>query len=302
MDSSASVAPAGQTVSSADPTVADSATADPYLSSRPVSAKSIGHTSYVLKVRLENGLAAVFKPRSSAPLGDRRYKGEIAAYRLGRALGLTNLPVAIPGAFPASAIRRALSTPDAIDEFDRKATIERDGSLRGALMPWIEHYETLALESGEARARWELWLTDARAEVPEKDRPLARAISTMIAFDYVTANWDRWSGGNVARDTATGTVLFVDNDGAFYDAPPQASLSRQLALLRKITRFSRSFVGALRALDTVGLAEVMGHDLRGEPLLADHILRDVDARRRAVLEVVDAQIARAGESATLAFE
>ena len=41
----------------------------------------------------------------------------------------------------------------------------------------------------------------------------------MIVFDYLTANWDRWSGGNVAEDSANGKLLFVDNDGAFYDPP-----------------------------------------------------------------------------------
>src|SRR5579859_462624 len=51
----------------------------------PIAAKSIGHTSYVLKITLADGSRGVFKPRSRRPLGDRRYRGEIAAYRLAAA-------------------------------------------------------------------------------------------------------------------------------------------------------------------------------------------------------------------------
>ena len=88
----------------------------------------------------------------------------------------------------------------------------------------------------------------ARASVPDDQRALAGTVSTLVAFDYVTGNWDRWSGGNVAQDGATGNVLYVDNDGAFYESPPADALAHQLALLQRVRRFSKSFVDALRAL------------------------------------------------------
>lgn len=274
---------------------------DPYLTSRPVAARSIGHTSYVLKVKLDNGLAVAYKPRSRLPLGDRRYRGEIAAYRLGRALGLDNVPCAFPRAFPASELRAALATKEAAEEFDRKALLEPTGVVRGALIPWIERYEELPLEKRAARIGWEQWLTDPRAQIPPADRPLARALSTMLAFDYVTANWDRWSGGNVVRDGATGTVLFVDNDGAFYELPPQ-SLAGQAEFLRKVLRFSRSFVAALRGLDGAALRDVFGEEQPDQPLLPDRTIEQVDARRQTVLGFVDAQALRWGEATTLSFE
>jgi hypothetical protein len=256
----------------------------------------------VLKIRLDNGLFAAYKPRSRLPLGDRRYKGEIAAYRLARALGLDNVPTALPRAFEASRLRRALPTPEAADDFDRRALVDASGVIRGALMPWIEHYEPLAIEEGAARARWERWLTDVSVPVAESDRPMARALSTMLAFDHVTGNWDRWSGGNVVRDGATGKLLYVDNDGAFYEAPPRASLAHQLAFLQRVRRFSRSFVAALRSTDEAMIREALGQDVDGKPLLSERVLADVEARRRAVLGVIDAQIADAGEAETLAFE
>jgi len=279
---------------------ANGVAADPYLAGHPVAARSIGHTSYVLKVRLDSGLAAAYKPRSRLPLGDRRYRGEIAAYRLGRALGLSNVPLAMPRAFAAAELRAAFGTKDGAEEFDRKALVEPGGKVRGALIPWIDRYEELPLETRAERRRWEPWLTDPNAQIPAQDRPLACALSTMLAFDYVTGNWDRFSGGNVVRDGATGTLLFVDNDGAFYESPP--SLARQAELLARVIRFSRSFVARLRDLDATMLRDVLGYEAPAEPLLPAQTIDQVDARRRTVLRFVDAATARWGEPAALAFE
>ncbi|MGD0675272.1 MAG: hypothetical protein ABSC94_07625 [Polyangiaceae bacterium] len=276
--------------------------ADPYLDSAPVAARSIGHTSYVLKVRLANGRAAAFKPRSTLPLGDRRYKSEIAAYRIARALGVRNVPLAMPRAFVGQALRRAFGSADAATDFDQKVRPDSNGEVRGALIPWIDRYEELPLEAPEWRSKWQRWLTETEVNIPAPSLPLARDLSTLLVFDYVTANWDRWSGGNVARDEATGTVLFMDNDAAFYESPPRAALARQLNLLRRVVRFSRGFVTSLRALDKSALRDSLGQDLGGEALLSDSLVDAADARRKTALAVIDDQIARTGEAATLSFE
>jgi hypothetical protein len=291
-DASASAeAPRPSSVAAAAPV------SDPLLTAPPIKARSIGHTSFVLKVTLEGGAAAAYKPRSRKRLGDRRYRAEIAAYRLARALGIDNVPRAEPRAFQASALRAACSVGGAADDFDQLALSDADGSVRGAITPWIEKYEVLPLEQPAWRAKWTAWLTDATSDVPGDQHAIARSVSTMIAFDYVTANWDRWSGANIARDGATGNVLFVDNDGAFYEAPPADSLARQLALLKRVVRFSRSFVGALRALDAEKLRGVIGDESPGVPLLSDALVTAADQRRRRAVEVIDAK----GDAA-LAFE
>ena len=263
---------------------------------KPARASSVGHTSYVLKVTLDDGHVVAFKPRSRLALGDRRYKGEIAAYRLAVALDLPNVLPAVPRGFPAEPLRAV------VEGFDAKARVDDDGRVRGAMMPWLKTYRVLPLETDAWRARWEPWVFDAGAAVPDAERARAAAIATMIAFDYLTANWDRYSGGNVAEDRATGTVLFVDNDGAFYDPPDAAALRKQLASVRRLARFSRRFVAALRALDRPRLAAAIGDETPGDPLLSDRVLRGVDDRRRAILAAVDTRIGDAGEGATLAFE
>jgi hypothetical protein len=292
--------PAPQTASASAsvdvPAVAPAPPADPYLTGEPTSAKSIGHTSYVLKVTLEGGAVAVFKPRSKLPLGDHRYKGEIAAYRLAAALGLDNVPRAIARSFDASRLR-ALRP-----EFDEKGLVDDDGRVRGALMPWIDQYRVLPLEEPKQRARWEPWLFDSHAIIPDDQRVVAASIATMIAFDYLTANWDRWSGANVAEDGATGKVLFVDNDGAFYEWPAPASLARQRTQLERVTRFSRRFVMALRTLEADKLRAALGEETPGVPLVSERILQGVASRRAVVLQIIDGRIAQAGESSTLWFD
>jgi hypothetical protein len=293
-DASASTAPSvsAAPVATASPVAA----VDPYLTAYPVSSKSIGHTSYVLKLRLEGGAVAVFKPRSKVPLGDHRYRGEIAAYRLATALGVNHVPRAIPRSFDAATLRALQS------DFAEKGLPDDDGRIRGALMPWIDGYRVLPLEEKEARAQWEAWLFDTHSSIPDDRRALAASVSTMLAFDYVTANWDRWSGGNVAEDAATGKVLFVDNDGAFYEWPDPASLARQRALLGRVTRFSRRFVAALRGMDAAKVREALGDEAVGVPLVPERVVAGIVARCDAVVGVVDARIANAGERETLVFE
>ena len=247
---------------------------DPYVAADPASAKSIGHTSYVLKLTLDGGHDAVFKPRSKLPLGDRRYKGEIAAYRLATALGLDNVPRADP-----ARLRRRRSSARCGRDFDAQGLVDDDGRVRGALMP-VDRRAIASCPSRRARgARAGSRGSSTRTR---RSRTISarspRSISTMIAFDYVTANWDRWSGGNVAEDGATGKVLFVDNDGAFYEWPAPATLARQLAMVERVTRFSRRFVDALRALDEARLRDAaLGEESPGCRCLPER----VDRRRRA---------------------
>jgi hypothetical protein len=271
-----------------------------YASASPLSGKSVGHTSVVFKLKLEGGLEAAYKPRSHR--GHDRYKGEVAAYRLAVALGLPNVPLAIPRSFPVTSLRAALgdATP-ARELFDHEAVADSNGSIAGALIPWIPKLEFLPLESDEWSTRYRPWLT-GDAGMAEDQRALARQISTMVVFDYLTGNWDRWSGGQIGIDRSTGTLLFLDNDGAFFDPPPSGPLASQLARLAKISRFSRSFVGKVRALDPNATRAALGDEQPGVPLLGGHALAEIDARRRRALGIIDAKLVELGEAQVLTFE
>jgi len=272
-----------------------------YATQLPVWGKAIGRTSVVFKLRLEGGLEAAWKPRSKR--GAFRYRGEIAAYRLGRALGLSNVPPALPRSFAMAELRRALGDPSsgAGKLLADEAVPDRRGEVSGALIPWIPDLHFLDLEAEPKRSEWRAWL-GSKSPVPPEKRKLAEQISTMIVFDYLTANWDRWSGGNVGTDATGQAVLYIDNDGAFFDPPPPAPLAKQRSLLADDARFSRRFIAALRGLDVDAARKAMGEDAPGEPLLAPRVLAGLEERRKTALAVVDARIAKDGEDKVLEFE
>jgi len=263
-----------------------------FATAKPLSGKSIGHTSVVFKLRLEGDLSAAYKPESKR--GHTRYRGEIAAYRLGVALGLRNVPPALPRAFDADALKSAVGTEAIYDD----VVIAKDGRVHGAIIPWIKGLDFVPLERDPWLARWHGWLAKGGA-IEGDQRATASQISTMVVFDYVTGNWDRWSGGNVGIDAAKTTILYVDNDGAFFDPPPAPALARQLAILEKVDRFSRSFITALRALD---LRAAIGDEQPGTPLLATRVLEQAEARRKKALAVVDAKVKALGDGEVLFFE
>ena len=279
---------------------AGSADLSGYLDAAPKSGKSVGHTSVVFKLDLAGDLVAAYKPESKR--GHRRYRGEIAAYRLGLGLHLRNVPPALPRAFDPKDLRAAVAKDAAAAKlFDDEAVVATDGKIHGAIIPWIPKLEFLPLEGAPWRARFTGWLSHDGV-IPEEQRALAGQISTMIAFDLITGNWDRWSGGNVGLDRATNTLLFIDNDGTFFDPVPPQPLAAQLALLKKVDHFSKSFVKSVRAMDVISLADAIGFEVSPEPLLSPKVLAAADERRRKVLEIVDGKIAAWGEASVLSFE
>jgi hypothetical protein len=267
----------------------------------PVWGKSIGHTSVVFKLKLEGGAQAAYKPHSHR--GAARYKGEIAAYRLARALGLSNVPPALPRSFAWTELYAALGgeATEAGKLLKEETVGDAHGNVPGAIIPWIDHLTFVPLDAEPARSSWRGWLA-TKGSVPEDKKKLAGQISTMIVFDYLTGNWDRWSGGNIGMQEGGQMLLFIDNDGAFFDPPPPGPLASQLGLLKDDAKLSRSFVDALRSLDLDAARAAMGELGPGEPLLSTHVLAGFETRRKAALAIIAARVAADGEDKVLVFE
>ena len=271
-----------------------------YATAKVVSGKSIGHTSVALKLSLEDNLVAAWKPRTTR--GPWRYKGEIAAYRLATALGLPNVPEAIPRSFPLVEVVKAVTgrSADTASLLSTEAIPDDHGMIPGALIPWIPHLTFLALEAEPLLSEWRGWLSGA-AEIPADKKTLAAQVSTMIVFDYITGNWDRWSGENVGLGENRDLVLYIDNDGAFYERPPQKPLAAQRARLEADNRLSRTFVGKLGALDDVALKAALGDEAPGEPLLSDKARAGVLARALDAKKLIADKVKKLGEDVVIAF-
>ena len=151
------------------------------------------------------------------------------------------------------------------------------------------------LERDPLHAQWSAALKhdappgDAGADLAR----LAAQMSTLIVFDVLDGNWDRWSGGNIGF--ARGTYLYIDNDGAFFPSPPAKAMSRGWERLDEVDRFSRDLVTRLRAFDDAdgGVLAASG--------LSDAAQKGFRERRARVLTVIDAKIAKYGEPSVLVF-
>lgn len=282
----AATASATATVATTAPALPEPASAEAaaWESDPLLSAKAIGHTSVVFKLRFKSGKVAAFKPASRR--GGGRFRGEVAARRLALALGIGDrVPPAHVVLLPGAALRAALG--EGAKLYDDEVLPDKTGNVQGALIPWVEKLAFPPFERDPWVPRWKGWL--GSGELPKgADLALAGSFSILVMFDYLTANFDRFSGGNIGQ-TDQG-ILFIDNDGAFLPAlHPEAQKKNEERLLAT-RRFSRSFVAHLRELRDfpLGLSAVFGLDREGAPLLTASVVEGVKARLDKVLAHVEA--------------
>jgi hypothetical protein len=266
--------------------------------SAPLSAaKSIGHTSVVFKLTFKDGRVAAFKPESKR--GKLRYRSEAAAFRLSKPLSITNVPTALLVKLSRKDLSAALAN-DTSRALFADEVVDHDGLVRGALMPWVPHLSFVPFETEPARTRWRGWMK-AGSTPSGPNAENAPELSALCVFDAVTGNWDRWSGANFGFDDDTKHLLFVDNDGAFFDPAPPGPYAEQLAILKSMERFPRATIASARALDLGALDTALGVDELGAPLLTASQRAAILKRRDDVLAVVDAKIKSLGDDAVLSF-
>lgn len=276
-------------------------------------AKSVGSTSVVLKVPLDGGLYGAFKPETRKH-GDR-WRAEVAAYRLSRALGIDNVPVSVPRPTKLSALEASSKSASMRRILREQVIAGDDGRVRGAMIAWVHGLSRLPLENDPLFTAFGEWLSQtppkkllelrvgktARKRVHDA-APLAPQISTLIAFDHLTGNRDRWSGHNVLVDVTGTRLVFLDNNLAFDAALDVAATKKRAFMLNRVQRFSRSFLQKARALGREQLVMALGRDDRDEPLLTDAQIDAVFARRDELVAWVDELIAKYGEDRVLCFD
>jgi hypothetical protein len=268
----------------------------------PKSFKPVGSTSTVFRMRLSSTIDAAWKAASlDRPRGPTN---EVAAYRLARCLGLDNVPPAISRAIPFARIH-ALLAPQAAphwNEISGSLGAHEDSIVEGAAIYWIPELVDVGVDLRSGLRRASTWLA-IDGVLPDAQRGLGASLSTMLGFDYLIGNRDRWSGHNVSGDPAATTVYIRDHDLAF---PSQLTASAERQLFddtRVAQRFSRSFYAGLQALTRARLQQEFAQDPVGaqRPLLNERQLQGVVERRQALLTYIDALIAQHGNAAVLVF-
>jgi hypothetical protein len=200
-----------------------------------------GGSSITFKLTIEGGGRAAFKPDQEA--GFSRYRAELAAYRLSELLGYGRVPPSCERTLGAQSMMAAAGTDDPFRaRLGRELRVGSGGGVRGAAILWVDGIRPLDLFPGE---------------VPR--HPLVQRLSDMILFDELTANWDRWSGGNVFTDASGGDLVLIDNAAAFGPVGAERR-ARMDAVLDRAVSPSPAFMDAMVALTregvTLALAEV----------------------------------------------
>ncbi|MAQ19169.1 MAG: hypothetical protein CMN30_30765 [Sandaracinus sp.] len=277
---------------------------------RPTQFKPVGTSSVVFRVQTLGEHMFAFKPPSAVRA--RAASAEVAAYRLGRLLGYDNvLPAAIRDINRRSI--RARLHPRYADEqtwLDLEEAVRWNGlEATGAAIYWVPDMRDIGLDSPEQRREWAGWIGRG-GEAPEGQRQLARDLSDLILFDYLIANWDRYSGGNlrVIGSEDAPRVVIRDNDAAFAAPLPDAIETRLRTELEKVERFSRSTIDRLQRLDRETLRAAMRNERVTDEtadtayFLSDAQMTGVLERAATALSYVAALIDLAGEDAVLDFE
>lgn len=299
------------------------------LEARPTGLKSIGSTSLVFRVQTSSGQRAAYKPRASPRT--EGFRAELNAYRLAVILGIREVPPAVYHRMRVENIRSLLTSTDRRfwSEFNRllipvskseaqrsATTTSKSGSpsdspsgtmagpsVHGALIHWIDDLTPLPLERGRHWAQWHAWL-NADAAMPEgEDRALASTISTMIVFDYLIGNWDRFSGGNTSttREGGQRHLLMRDNDAAFMTPMPTRLLDRMRGHLVSVERFSATLVHKLFTTSPEWMRAYLMQTLPEVAQLREDEWQAVLDRRLTILSHIEALMDERGKDKVLVF-
>lgn len=252
---------------------------------RIVGRQQVGSTSVNIHLRLHGDVDAAFKPRAQGHFED--YRAEIAAFRVNRLLGLQRVPPAISRTLTRAQLNLSATTPVLAD---------RDGSIRGAAIYWVPVLRESMIDRERDIARWSSWLSQ-RGTVPADQLARAEEISSLLVFDYLIGNWDRWSGQNVPMDAA-GHLIYRDNNGGFGEPWVDSLNQRVLRWLRRSQRFSRGVIDRARAWTEASVRAEMSLDPdTAHPPLSNAQIASLLRRRDTLIAYVDALVHQHGAAA-----
>ena len=281
------------------------------LATQPITKvkKGQGGRTLAFHVVLVDGARAYFKPEQTFAAN---WFSEVASFHVDRLLGLYRVAPVVSRRLPWSAFAAAAAN----DSRRPEIRVARDGTVRGALIAWIDTKPVpLGLPDG-----WEAWL---RCEEPPKISPFQRVddwrrgrvsrraggtaptpdvperpaeLSDLILFDYLIANLDRWGGGftNVRTLGPGGPLIHLDNANGFGRGVVRTKLMD--LRLHAVQRFRSQTIEAIAEFDVEALRARLAEEPTA-PVLDDRQLAAFEARRRHVLEHVAEMRERFGAAA-----
>jgi hypothetical protein len=270
------------------------------LRSAPIVGTKINRGGSSLSFRLDfaDGSRAAFKPAQTNLQTIPRK--EVAAYRLCRMLGLVGVPPAVARSVSRDELFGNLhpESAAALPRIRAETLFNPQGKTQGAASYWIPEIRDAGLDTPAGMQQSAAWLKIGN-EIPPENRVLAAQVSDLVVFDFLTANPDRYSGGNIKASPEGDRLYFMDNTMAFF-LSPEGQPRNQLWLSRT-ERFSRRLWRALDRVTERALKRMLGPDADGQEILTVSEIRAVVARREAIQRHVRALLLDYDEAAVFPF-
>jgi hypothetical protein len=250
--------------------------------------RNYGNTSVNIRVDFPGAIDGSFKP--SERLHEDHWRGEIAAFRLNQLLGMERVPPAVFRRVPEEELPNG----------SRYGLTFNDGMAHGAMIYWVPVLRASGVGSLESLAFWSARL-QAGAPLAEAERERAEEVSSLIVFDFLLVNWDRWNGLNTLQDER-GHLVYRDNNAGFQVPVRSTRFARVEQWLHMVQRFSRRMIAAVEALTDDTVRDAMADDADGDtPLLSEEQIIDVIQRKHALLRYVRGLRRQYGDAEVLYF-
>jgi hypothetical protein len=268
---------------------------------QPIARFKLNHGGSSLSFRVEfaDGSRAAWKPMQTNMQSVPRK--EVAAYRLNRLLGLHAVPPAAPRAVTREELFEHLH-PESLVSLPRikaETVFGPDGRTIGTASYWIPIIKDAGFDTPEGRRQTQVWLTQGQP-IPMDQSAMAGQVSTLIVFDFLTANPDRYSGGNMKMSPDGKQLFFMDNTMSFYVDGDGYERNREV--LFKTQKFSRALYEALNKVTFASMQRALAEEL-GTPyeILTPAEIAAVVSRRTVLQRYIASLIAQYGERNVLVF-
>ena len=177
-----------------------------------------------------------------------------------------------------------------------ETTFDAEGFTRGEVSYWIPVILDSHLDTLDNVLSWWRWMTVGE-EIPPDKVDLMQQLSSLLLFDLLTNNSDRFSGGNLMTSKDGRVLFWMDNTFGF-QIEPEGHLRCRTYLFR-CQKFSRKTVAAAAPARHGGAQA--GARRRAGRALSEAEMASVIARRDVALRYVDGLVAQFGADKVLVF-
>lgn len=261
-----------------------------------------GGSSISFRVDFADGSRAAWKPTQTNTQTIPRK--EIAAYRLNRLLGLNAVPPAAPRAVSRDELLSHLH-PESLEFLPRikaETIFNPAGITYGTASYWIPIIKDSGFDTPDGQRLATAWLTVGVGSepIPPDKMSMARQVSDLVVFDFLTSNPDRYSGGNMKMSPDGSELFYMDNTMSFFVDPAGPEKNREVLL--RTQRFSKSLYEALDRVTVPTLERALAQEPGATyDILTPSEIAAVVARRQFIQQHVRELITRFGPREVLFF-